>query len=147
MDMSFGTGALGVTPAHSMVDYEMAVKNGLEIIKVIGSDGKITLKGGRFFGLTGLEARKKIVEELKKNNLLEKEEDIVQNVGTSDRFGDGIEVLPKLQWFIGVNKKFKLPKSKIKGIKNGQKVSLKELMQVVVKKSQIFTNGRPYQDY
>ena len=137
VDMSFGTGALGVTPAHSMVDYEMAVKNGLEIIKVIGEDGKITLKGGRFFGLTGLEARKKIVEELKKNNLLEKEEDIVQNVGTSDRFGDGIEVLPKLQWFIGVNKKFKLPKSKIKGIKNGQKVSLKELMQVVVKKSQI----------
>jgi valyl-tRNA synthetase len=73
------------------------------------------------------EAREKFVEYLKTNNLLEKEEDIVQNVGTSDRFGDVIEPLPKTQWFIDVNKPV---------AERGNK-TLKELMQEVVKNKQI----------
>ena len=105
VEMGFGTGALGVTPAHSLVDYEMAQKNNLPIIKVIGEDGKMTREAGRFAGMGVLEAREKIVEELKKQGLLEKEEDITQSVGTSDRFGDIVEVLPMTQWFVAVNKK------------------------------------------
>ena len=137
VEIDFGTGALGVTPAHSMTDYEMAQKHNLELIKVIGEDGKISNEGGKFAGLSVVEARAKIVAELKEKGLLEKEEDIIQNVGTSDRFGDVVEVLPKLQWFVDVNKKFKLEKSKIDGVKDGQEVSLKELMQTVVKNKQI----------
>ncbi len=137
VDMEFGTGALGVTPAHSMVDYEMSVKNDLPMIKVIGEDGKITKEGGKFAGMDVLEAREKIVEELKDAGLLLNEEEIPQNVGTSDRYEDVVEVLPKLQWFIAVNKKFKLEKSNLKGIKKGQEVTLKELMQEVVKSKQI----------
>jgi len=74
--MDFGTGALGVTPAHSHVDYEMAQKNKLEIIKVIDEDGKMTaVAGADYNGLSVAEARKKVVEKLQADGLLEKEED------------------------------------------------------------------------
>ncbi|MBP6859338.1 MAG: valine--tRNA ligase [Candidatus Magasanikbacteria bacterium] len=133
VDAEFGTGALGVTPAHSAVDFEMyqkqkAAGNDIGLVQVIGEDGIITEAGGaNYAGLTVLEARNKFVEYLKTNNLLEKEEDIIQNVGTSDRFGDVIEPLPKTQWFIDVNKPV---------AERGGK-TLKELMQGVVKNKQI----------
>jgi valyl-tRNA synthetase len=137
VDMEFGTGALGVTPAHSMVDYEMANKNELPMIKVIGEDGKMTKEAGEFVGLEVLEAREKIVEKLKTAGLLEGEEEITQNVGTSDRFEDVVEVLPKLQWFVSVSSGFTVHSSKLDGIKDSQEVTLKELMQQVVKSGQI----------
>lgn len=137
VDMEYGTGALGVTPAHSMVDYEMAQKNDLLIIKVIDENGKITKDGGKFAGLNVLEARKKIVGELRERGLLEKEEDIVQNIGTSDRYGDVVEVLPKLQWFISVNAEFRIKNSELDGIRSGSEVTLKQLMRHVVENKQI----------
>src|SRR3989339_1524286 len=86
VESEFGTGALGVTPAHSAVDFEMYQKqksagNDIGIIQVLGEDGKMTSAAGNYAGMSVLEAREKFVEYLKKNNLLEKEEDIVQNVG------------------------------------------------------------------
>ncbi len=141
VESEFGTGALGVTPAHSAADFEMyqkqkAAGNDIGIIQVIGEDGKMTAAAGNYTGMSVLDAREEFVEYLKKNGLLEKEEDIIQNVGTSDRFGDVIEPLPKLQWFVGVEKPFKIGENKL-GIKKGAKVTLKELMQKVVKKKQI----------
>jgi len=121
VDMKFGTGALGVTPAHSLVDYEMGQKNDLPIIKVIGEDGKMAKEAGDYAGLPVMEAREKIVEELKKQKLLVKEEEVDQNVGTSDRFGDVVEVLPMTQWFVAVNKK--IP---------GRNKTLKDLMKEAV---------------
>lgn len=128
VDPEFGTGAVGVTPAHSHIDYDMYVKN-KELIEftpnnsepVIGTDGKMTLaSGSEYAGLTTGEAREKIVAWLIENRLLEKEpETIMQNVGTSDRFEDVIEVLPMKQWFIGVNKEFE---------RDGKTVTLKSLM-------------------
>ncbi|MFC1644461.1 valine--tRNA ligase [Patescibacteria group bacterium] len=128
VDPEFGTGAVGVTPAHSPVDFEMyevqkAKQDPIELIQVIGEDGKMTSTAGeKYAGLPVLEAREKFVEFLQENNLLEKEEDVTQNVGTSDRFGDVVEALPKTQWFIDVNKK--IP---------GREKSLKELMIAAVK--------------
>lgn len=105
VDPNFGTGALGVTPAHAMVDYEMALKHNLEMIPVIGEDGKMTENAGAdYVGLTVEQAREKFVKWLKANDLLEKEEEIDQSVAISYRFNDVIEVLPKLQWFVRVNK-------------------------------------------
>jgi valyl-tRNA synthetase len=132
VEAEFGTGALGVTPAHSAVDFEMyqkqkAAGNDIGLVQVIGEDGKMTAAAGNYAGMLVSEAREKFVEYLKTNNLLEKEEDIVQNVGTSDRFGDVIEPLPKTQWFIDVNKPV---------AERGNK-TLKELMQEVVKNKQI----------
>ena len=105
VDPEFGTGAVGVTPAHSMIDYELKEKHGLELVPVIDTDGRMTAEAGAAYkDLTVVEAREKFVTWLKKEKLLVKEEEISQNVATSDRFGDVIEVLPMRQWFVAVKK-------------------------------------------
>ena len=133
IDPAFGTGALGVTPAHSAVDFEMYQKqkvagNDIGLVQVVGEDGKMTAAAGaEYANLPVLEAREKFVQYLRANDLLEKEEDITQNVSTSDRFGDIIEPLPKTQWFVDVNKPV---------VDRGNE-TLKELMQEVVRSKQI----------
>lgn len=106
VDPSFGTGAVGVTPAHSQTDFDIRERHPeINLVQVIGTDGKMTADAGpTYAGLTALEAREKFVAALREKGLLEKEEDITQNVGTSDRFGDVIEVVPMEQWFVAVNK-------------------------------------------
>ena len=105
VDMDFGTGALGVTPAHSMVDWKMAEDNDLEIKKVIDENGKIHDGFGEFSGLTAKEAGKLVVKKLKENNLLEKEEEIDNALSTCYRCDTAIEPLPSKQWFVSVDKK------------------------------------------
>jgi valyl-tRNA synthetase len=105
IDMTFGTGALGVTPAHSMTDWKMAKDNDLEIIKVIDEDGNIRENFGEFSGKSAATARIMIIEQLKTEELIEKEEDLENNLSTCYRCSTSIEPLPSLQWFINVNKK------------------------------------------
>jgi valyl-tRNA synthetase len=105
VDMNFGTGALGVTPAHSMIDSQMAQKNDLESIKVISEDGKIRAGFNKFSGKDVLEARKMIVEELKENNLISSKEELINNLSICYRCNTPIEPLPSKQWFISVDKK------------------------------------------
>jgi valyl-tRNA synthetase len=105
VDMEFGTGALGVTPAHSATDWRMAEENKLEIIKVIDECGQIREGFGEFSGKSVMEARKEIVKKLKENGLLQKEEEIDNNLSLCYRCDTPIEPLPSLQWFINVNKK------------------------------------------
>ncbi len=137
VDPDFGTGALGVTPAHSMIDYEMSLRHELPMKQVIDENARMTVGPKGILGEKVTEARNRIVEHLKKENLLEKEEDIEQNIATAERTGGIVEPLPKLQWFIDVNKKFKIKNSKLKRIKNGQEVTLKELMRTVVKTGEV----------
>lgn len=105
VDTEFGTGALGVTPAHSMVDWQMAEENGLEIIKVINEDGKIREGFGEFSGKTVLEAREIAVEKLRGAGLLEKEEEIENNLSVCYRCSTSVEPLPSKQWFVAVDKR------------------------------------------
>ena len=107
VDMEFGTGALGVTPAHSMVDWQIAEKNNLEIIKVINENGKINNNFQEYSNKTVEKARTMIVKKLKEDNLLEKEEEIENNLSICYRCGTAIEPLPSKQWFVNVNKKLK----------------------------------------
>ncbi|MFA6018421.1 MAG: valine--tRNA ligase [Patescibacteria group bacterium] len=110
VDPEFGTGALGVTPAHSAIDFGMyevqkAKQDVIEIKQVIGIDGKMTVQAGSMVaGMTVEAAREAVVAWLKEHNLLEKEEVVPQNVGTSDRYGDVIEAIPMTQWWLDVNK-------------------------------------------
>ncbi|MBI2410964.1 MAG: valine--tRNA ligase [Candidatus Kerfeldbacteria bacterium] len=106
VDPEFGTGALGVTPAHSAIDFEMYQKNlEIGIIPVIGKDGRMLETAGTAYAdLTVEEAREKFVAWLRAEGLMIGEEEITQNVGTSDRFGDVVEALPMEQWFVAVNK-------------------------------------------
>ncbi|MDD5396984.1 MAG: valine--tRNA ligase [Candidatus Moranbacteria bacterium] len=105
IEMDFGTGALGVTPAHSMIDWKMAKEHDLEIVKVIDEDGNIKEGFAEFSGKSAKEARKMIVEKLSQQNLIEKEEEIENNLSVCYRCGTSIEPLPSLQWFVDVNKK------------------------------------------
>ncbi len=105
VEMEFGTGALGVTPAHSMADWQMARENDLPIIKVIDEDGNIHPGFADYSGKTAKEARRLAVERLVEQGLIEKEEEIDNNLSICYRCGTPIEPLPSLQWFIDVNKK------------------------------------------
>ncbi|HUZ92936.1 MAG TPA: valine--tRNA ligase [Candidatus Paceibacterota bacterium] len=136
VEKEFGTGALGVTPAHSMIDWEMAQKHKLPLIQVIDEHARMTI-AGPLKGMKTTEAREWVAEELRKRGLLEKEEEIPQNVSTSERTGGIIEPLPKLQWFVNVDSKFEIQNSKLQGIKSGAKITLKELMRKVVESGQI----------
>lgn len=128
VDPEFGTGALGVTPAHSKIDWEMADRHNLASRpQVINEYAKMTV-AGRLNGLKVNDAREAVVAWLEAENLLKKAEAVSQNVATAERTGGIIEPLPKLQWWIDVNKKFILKHSEIPGVKSGAEVTLKELM-------------------
>lgn len=132
VDMEFGTGALGVTPAHSHIDYQMAIENKLPIVKVIDKDGNVEAGFDKYSGKSVVEARELVVAELKKQGLLEKEEDIQNNLSICYRCGTAIEPLPSLQWFVAVDKPFKLvDKTKLKWDKD--EATLKELSVHVIK--------------
>jgi valyl-tRNA synthetase len=103
VDMEFGTGALGVTPAHSMVDWAMAQANNLPMKKVINEDGSITTGFGEFSGKNVLVARQMIVEQLAMNGLLEQEEDFKNNLSVCYRCTTPIEPLLSKQWFVAVD--------------------------------------------
>ena len=105
IDMNFGTGALGVTPAHSLIDWKMAGEHDLEIIKVIDENARIKEGFGEFSGRSVLEARELVVAKLAQQGLIEKEEEIENNLSVCYRCSTPIEPLPSLQWFIDVNRK------------------------------------------
>ncbi|MFT5360040.1 MAG: valyl-tRNA synthetase [Candidatus Paceibacteria bacterium] len=103
VDSELGTGALGVTPSHSQIDWALAEKHNLEKIQVINEYAKISIDHPEYLGKKVLEAREIIVNKLRDSGLLEKEEEIDQNISVSERTGAIIEPLPKLQWWIDVN--------------------------------------------
>ncbi len=133
VEKEFGTGALGVTPAHSQIDWEIADRHNLPRPQIINEYAKMmdTLPG-KLAGMKVADAREEVANWLKANDLLIKEEEINQNLSTAERTGGIVEPLPKLQWFIDVDKKFTIPHSEIPGITSGTEVSLKELMQKAV---------------
>ncbi|GAB6887451.1 valine--tRNA ligase [Desulfothermus okinawensis JCM 13304] len=101
VDMEFGTGCLKVTPGHDPNDFELGRKHGLELVRVIDENGYMTEDAGdKFKGLDRFECRKKVVEELKNQGLLEKIEEITHSVGHCYRCKTVIEPLVSKQWFV-----------------------------------------------
>jgi valyl-tRNA synthetase len=137
VDKEFGTGALGVTPAHSMIDWEIAERHDLPHPQVINEYAKMMIGDERILNKKATEAREVIVEWLHTEGLLEKEEEVTQNISTAERTGGIIEPLPKLQWFVAVNKEFILSESTIAGIPSGSKTTLKDIMRKTVENNQI----------
>jgi valyl-tRNA synthetase len=100
VDMSFGTGALKVTPAHDPNDFEIGNRHSLERIKVIGDDGMMTAAAGRFAGLERSKCREAVIEALKKEGLLVKIEPHKHSVGHCYRCKTIVEPNLSKQWFI-----------------------------------------------
>lgn len=117
VDMDFGTGALGVTPAHSMVDFEMAQQHDLEIKNIIGQDGKMNENTGKYAGSKVEAAREQIIQAIEDNGLMEKIEDYDNSISLCDRCGTSVEPLISDQWFVKMDE---LAKPAIKVVKNGE---------------------------
>jgi valyl-tRNA synthetase len=107
VDASFGTGAVKVTPAHDPVDFKIGQKHKLDQAQVIGFENKMTKEAGDYAGLTTKQAREKILEDLEKQALIEKIEDLTHSVGVCERCRSIVEPLVSKQWFVAVSKKGK----------------------------------------
>ncbi len=137
VDPEFGTGAIGVTPAHSKIDWDIADRANIDHRPQVINEYAKMVAEGRLSGLKVTAAREEVVKWLEEENLLEKTEDIKQNVSTAERTGGIIEPLPKLQWWISVDKEFIIKHSEITGIESGEKISLKELMRKSVENGDV----------
>ena len=138
IDMEFGTGVMTITPWHSVIDFEIAERHGLDKEQIIDTYGKLLPIAGEFAGMKIADARVKVVETLEKKGLLvKKEENYVHNIARAERSNGFIEPQIMKQWFIAVNKPFVLPESHIPGIKAGSTVTLKEMMLRVVRDGNI----------
>ncbi|MDP2585354.1 MAG: valine--tRNA ligase, partial [Candidatus Levybacteria bacterium] len=116
VNMSFGTGAVKVTPSHDFNDFEVAKKHNLKFPPIIGMDGK--MKNVKALeGLYVKQARVKIIEILKEKNLLEKEEQHKMVMRTCYKCKNVLEPLPLEQWFVRVES---LKKKAIEAVKNGK---------------------------
>ncbi|MCL2371665.1 valine--tRNA ligase [Candidatus Saccharibacteria bacterium] len=103
VDMSFGTGAVKITPAHDANDFGVGERHSLDDISVIGVDGKMTNEAGEAYaGMVAAEARTKVIEDLEEQELLRGKREIVHTVGHCYKCGSVIQPLLSDQWFIKV---------------------------------------------
>ena len=100
VDTEFGTGALKITPAHDINDYEIGKKHDLPMIDSLDDDAHLNEHGLHYQGKNRFEVRKLIAKELEEKGLLLKAEDYVNKVGTSERTGAVIEPKISVQWFL-----------------------------------------------
>jgi len=104
IDRSFGTGALKVTPAHDINDYNIGMKHNLEVIDTLNPDGTLSEAAQIFVGLDRFVARSKVVQQLQENGLLIKEETYETRLGYSQRSGAVVEPRISTQWFVKMEK-------------------------------------------
>lgn len=104
VDPKFGSGVVKMTPAHDFNDYKIGKAHKLEFINILEKNGLLNENAGPYKGLKVQEARKRVVEDLKKLNLLAKEEPYVHSVGHCSRTGAVVEPFLSEQWFLKMDK-------------------------------------------
>ena len=118
VDMEFGTGCVKVTPAHDPNDFEMGQRNNLEVINIMNENASLNDKVPKSYqNLDRYDARKAVIKELEKLNLLEKIEDYIHQVGHSERTNAVIEPYISEQWFLKMES---LAKPALKAVKDGE---------------------------
>ncbi len=117
VDPEFGTGAVKVTPAHDADDFEIAKRHNLERVVVIGQDGRMNENAGRFSGLDRFEARKRIVEALRGEGLIEKIEPYTYSIGKCYRCSTIVEPYLSKQFFVKMKP---LAKPAIEAVERGE---------------------------
>lgn len=104
-DPAYGTGAVKITPAHDFDDFEVGERHDLERIQVIGEDGRMLPSAGEAYaGLTAVECRKQVLQDLEAQGLLRGEKEIVHSVAHCYKCDTVIEPMLKAQWFIDVKR-------------------------------------------
>lgn len=104
IDKEFGTGALKVTPAHDINDYNLGLKHKLEVVDTLNPNGTLSEAAQLYIGEDRFAVRKKIVEDLKASGNFVKQEDYTNQVGVSERTGAVIEPRLSMQWWCDMEK-------------------------------------------
>jgi len=118
VDQEFGTGCVKITPAHDFNDFEISKRHDLEIISILDQSAKISRSApAEYQGLDRFEARKKIVEDLEANGLMQAIEDYTLTIPRGDRSGAILEPLITNQWFLKMEP---LAQPAIEAVKNGE---------------------------
>ncbi|MDD2697072.1 MAG: valine--tRNA ligase [Candidatus Pacebacteria bacterium] len=117
VDPKFGTGAVKVTPAHDITDWEIKERHDLKLVKIINERGLMGKESKICDGLKTLECREKVLEELLKQNLIEKTEDYTHSLPYCYRCHSLIEPIPSKQWFLRMDV---LANDAIKSVKSGK---------------------------
>jgi len=121
IDLSFGTGAVKITPSHDPLDWQIGKDHKLAEIQIIDEKALITELGGKYAGLSTHQAREEILKDLEKLGLLEKTEELEHSVSICERCKTTIEPLTSSQWFINVDdEKYSLKKKAIEAIKKSE---------------------------
>jgi len=122
VDMTFGTGALKITPAHDAVDFEVGKRHHLEKIETLNSDGRFNTFAGPLQDMKVSEARAKSIEILESKNVLEKVEEYKHQVGVCYKCKNIVEPMIMPQWFIDLTKKGKekIVQPAIDAVKSGK---------------------------
>src|SRR5580658_5025916 len=116
-DPKFGSGAVKITPAHDLNDFEAGKRHNLASVKVIDENAKMTAAAGKFAGLDRFEARKQVVAELEKLGLLEKIEPYKLSLGRCQRCRTAVEPLVSMQWWARMKP---LAEPAIKAVEDGR---------------------------
>lgn len=117
VDPEFGTGVVKVTPAHDPNDYEIGKRHDLEEINILNIDGSLNENAGKYKGMDRYDARKQLVEDLKKKSQIEKIEDYQLSAGTCYRCHNVIEPYLSDQWFVKMSE---LAQPAIDAVKTGK---------------------------
>jgi valyl-tRNA synthetase len=117
VDPSFGTGVVKVTPAHDPNDFEIGKRHGLQFVKVIGEDARMTSSAGPYAGLDRFEARKRVIAALEQSGQLVKAEPYTLNVSKCERCKTIVEPLISTQWFVRMKP---LAEKAIEAVKSGR---------------------------
>ena len=104
VDSEFGTGCLKVTPAHSEKDFEIGIRNNLDIIDIFNEDASLNDYGMHYKSLDRFSVRKKIINELDEKGLLDRAEDYTHNIALSERTSCVVEPKLSTQWFVRMKK-------------------------------------------
>jgi valyl-tRNA synthetase len=123
VEIGFGTGAVKITPAHDPNDFEVGLRHGLEVIRVMDDGGVMNENAFAYTGMTREAARKKIVEDLKAQGLMEKIEPYTHNVGECYRCRSVVEPIVSKQWFVRMDD---LAKPAIKAVRSRKIVFIPE---------------------
>ena len=117
IDMEFGTGALKVTPAHDINDYNLGLKHNLPVIDTLNEDGTMSEAAQLYVGQDRFAVRKKIAEDLRTAGNLVKEEDYTNQVGFSERTDAVIEPRLSMQWWCNMQE---MAKPALAAVMNGE---------------------------
>ena len=117
VDREFGTGALKITPAHDINDYNLGLKHSLDSINIFNDNGTLNDNGGKYAGMDRFACRKAIMKDLEEAGLVEKTEDYVNKVGHSERTDAVIEPKLSTQWFVKMSE---IAKKALEVVENGK---------------------------